>query len=163
MNSEYNNDLETNEDQYDRIKHDIRTMADNLFFGCDDGECHYMENIMKTYAKVCSALLIIIKSYVDDMEEHGRNMIKYVNTDHNIFNKWAYSTYPEKTYTDDECLIKWKSMDIELPFNLVRQTMAEKGYYIKVTEKSGREDLYAPVVTTYTVEIVKHRNRHRDD
>lgn len=150
-------------EKYDKIKNEIHAMADNIFFAYQDIDHSNEENIMSIYAKVCSALLIVIKHYVDDMNETGQSIFKCEFTDNDMFNKWAFSACVEKQYTDDECLKMWKSMRIELPFNFVSTIMEQKGYHMRVTEKTSREDLYAPVVTSYTMEIIKNRNRCRDD
>jgi hypothetical protein len=45
-------------------------------------------------------------------------------------------------------------MNLELPFHFVKKIIEEKGYYIYVSERGYRDDLYAPWTRVYNLEII---------
>lgn len=110
------------------------------------------QNVTIAYLNTCSWLLNIMKSLIDQMRSARTNVLRSEYTDHNPIHEWAFTTCID----DNKYLpyVKaWNKMNFELPFHLVKKIIKEKGYDISVLQTGYRNDLYAPWIGVYKLEI----------
>ena len=137
--------------EYDKIQQKIQNLADDVFCSRNEKTVSTKNDVISVYTNVCSWLLCTVKCHTDDMTQ-DTYVHKYTN--HNIFNEYAFSTSFPEGYSSGY-LTEWQTLGFEFPFHLVQRIVKEKGYAMRVTEKKHREDLYASLTTTYTLEITK--------
>jgi hypothetical protein len=128
----------------------IRNTANELFH---NGSLNTFskENITIEYINTCYWLLNTIKSSIDQMNTHMNTHTREY-TDRNPIHELAFTTHIEENkyipFMND-----WIEMNLELPFHFVKKIIEEKGYYISVSERGYRDDLYAPWTRVYNLEI----------
>ena len=129
----------------------IRNTANELFHA-GTLNTFSKENVTIAYLNTCSWLLNIIKSSIDQMRSTRTNTLRSEYTDHNPIHEWAFTTcIDENKYLP--YVKAWKEMNLELPFHLIKKIIEEKGYVISVSQSGYRNDLYAPWIEAYNLEI----------
>lgn len=92
----------------------------------------------------CNDLLKILDPMIDEMINEKKTFISKELSNYNPKIEFIFSENSENT-----------------PFYLVKNELKNKGYNIEFSSKYTREDLYAPLIKVYTVNITKEYNRIR--
>jgi hypothetical protein len=142
-----------------KISDTIKQIADNLFhFGKPFRDSS--DTVILMYINTCSWLLETIKFYIDEMTEIGNNICQKEYTNSNYMHEMAFtSVYNNNSYSHTKY---WSEKGLELPFNLVKRIVEEKGYIVTVNETGYREHPYSEWITVYNLQIRKSNRRQRD-